>query len=84
MAKIAAFSINCMDRGWGSGKKAQNQSSPHVVGSEKIIVLTMMLSKGPKVAIERVQATPLRWPLASSHLGVSFQPSNVREDCFII
>ena len=49
----------------GKGKKAQNESSPHIVGSEKSTAFTMMLNKGLKVAIERVQATPLRWPLAS-------------------
>ena len=48
----------------GKGKKAQNESSPHIVGSERSMTCKMMLSKALKVAIERVQATPLRWPLA--------------------
>ena len=62
----------------GKGKKAQNQSSPHVVGFEKIIVLTIMLSMRQKW-----QSSAFRQHLASSHLSVSFQPSKVREDCLI-
>ena len=56
----------------GKGKKPQNQSSPHVVGSDKSMPLTMMLSKALKVANESVHATPLRWPLAFHHLRSFF------------
>ena len=45
-------------------QKAQNESSPHIVGPERSMTCKMMLSKALKVAIERVEATPLRWPLA--------------------
>ena len=46
----------------GKGKKPLKSVFPHVVGSEKSMSFTMMLSKVFKVAIEHVQATPLRWP----------------------
>ena len=81
MAKIGAFSINCMDRRVGKGKKPQSQSSPHVLGSDKSMPLTMMLSKALKVANESVHATPLRWPLAFHHLRPSF-PCVCETDCF--
>ena len=52
---------------------------PHVVGSEKSISFTMMLNKVFKVAIEHVQATPLRWPTCIPRLQVKrgcFQMQN--------
>ena len=46
----------------GEGEEASKSVFPHVAGSEESISFTMMLSKVFKVAIEHVQATPLRWP----------------------
>ena len=78
MAKIGAFSINCMDRGWGRGRSLKVFSSR--CGSDKSMPLTTMLSKALKVANESVHATPLRWPLAFHHLSLSF-PCVCETDC---
>ena len=62
----------------GKGKEPQNRSSALIAGSEKSISFSMMLSKVSKVAIECVQATPLRWPLASHQSETFFRP---KRDC---